>query len=56
MAAESRESQADSCCIARGYRANADVNAARNILAAGLAVTARGDLGVARSMKHAAII
>lgn len=42
VAAESRESQADFVCIACGHRANADVNAAKVILAAGLAVTARG--------------
>lgn len=38
---ESRKNQADFRCTACNYRANADVNAARNI-AAGLAVTARG--------------
>lgn len=32
-------------CTACGHAANADVNAARNILAAGLVVTARGALG-----------
>ncbi|HEY1636190.1 MAG TPA: transposase [Acidimicrobiales bacterium] len=37
-----RESQAVFRCNACGHDANADVNAARNILAAGLAVTARG--------------
>jgi IS605 OrfB family transposase len=37
-----RESQAVFLCRACGYRDNADVNAATNILAAGLAVTARG--------------
>jgi hypothetical protein len=31
---------------------HADVNAAKVFLAAGLAVTARGDFGVARSMKR----
>ncbi len=41
VAAESRESQALFRCVACGYAANADVNAARNI-AAGHAVTARG--------------
>ncbi len=40
--AENRESQAVFGCRACGHRANADVNAAINILAAGLAVTARG--------------
>jgi putative transposase len=52
IAAESRKSQAIFVCVACGHRANADVNAARNI-AAGHAVTARGDLRVlARSVKR----
>jgi putative transposase len=38
----SRRSQAIFACVACGHTANADVNAARNILAAGQAVTARG--------------
>ena len=51
-AQENRESQAAFVCVACGHRANADVNAARNI-AAGHAVTARGDLRVlARSVKR----
>ena len=41
-AKENRESQAVFGCVACGHCANADVNAARNILAAGQAVTARG--------------
>ena len=41
-AAENRESQAVFRCRACDYAANADVNAASNILAAGLAVTGRG--------------
>jgi putative transposase len=45
IASESRKSQAIFVCVACGHRANADVNAARNI-AAGQAVTARGGLGV----------
>jgi transposase len=44
----SRESQAEFRCTACGHTANADVNAARNILdlAAGRAVTARGGTGL----------
>jgi putative transposase len=42
--AENRESQAVFRCRACGHEANADVNAALNILAAGLAVTARGGI------------
>jgi putative transposase len=45
IASQSRKSQAIFVCVACGHRANADVNAARNI-AAGHAVTARGGLGV----------
>jgi IS605 OrfB family transposase len=52
VAAESRESQARFRCVACGFEANADVNAARVILGAGLALTGRGDLGVARSTKR----
>jgi putative transposase len=52
VAHESRKSQATFACVACGYRANADVNAAMNI-AAGHAVTARGDRRVlARSVKR----
>jgi putative transposase len=40
--AENRKSQAVFRCRACGHKANADVNAANNVLAAGLAVTARG--------------
>lgn len=50
--ARSRESQARFACTGCGYRDNADVNAAKNILAAGLAVTGRGDLAVGRSVKR----
>ena len=39
---KNRKSQADFCCLACGYTDNADVNAAKNIIAAGLAVTERG--------------
>jgi putative transposase len=52
IARESRESQAVFRCVACGYQAHADVNAAKNILAAGLAVTGRGDLAAGRSTKR----
>ena len=52
IASQSRKSQATFVCVACGHRANADVNAARNI-AAGPGVTARGDRRVlARSVKR----
>lgn len=51
-ARESRESQARFRCTRCGYKDNADVNAAKVILAAGLAVTGRGDLAVRRSVKR----
>ncbi|WP_285497979.1 transposase [Actinomadura sp. NBRC 104425] len=50
--AESRESQAVFACTFCGHTGNADVNAAKNILAAGLAVTGRGDLAAGRSVKR----
>lgn len=43
-AAENRESQAEFCCTKCGHTENADVNAAKNILAAGLAVIGRGGI------------
>jgi transposase len=49
---KSRESQASFRCTACGFALNADVNAAKNILAAGLAVTGRGDLGISQSAKR----
>jgi putative transposase len=52
MDPESRKSQASFRCTSCGHRAHADVNAARNILAAGLAVTGRGDLAVGQSAKR----
>lgn len=45
--ARSRRAQAIFACVACGRKAHADTNAARNILAAGLAVTARGAHGEA---------
>jgi putative transposase len=42
VAKENRLSQSEFCCIACGYTANADVNAAKNILAAGLKLLAAG--------------
>jgi putative transposase len=42
IAKENRKSQAVFRCLTCGHQANADVNAAKNILAAGLAVAGRG--------------
>ncbi|MBM0237693.1 transposase [Micromonospora sp. ATA32] len=52
VARQSRESQAVFRCVACGHQINADVNAAKNILAAGLAVAGRGDLAIGRSVKR----
>ena len=48
--AENRKSQAVFACTACDYTANADINAAQNILAAGLAVTGRG--GTPHALVH----
>ena len=45
-----RKNQAVFCCLSCGYTSNADVNAAQNILAAGLAVKGRG--GTPHANKH----
>jgi putative transposase len=45
IARESRESQPSFRCVACGHQAQADVNAARNIAAAGQVVAARGGQG-----------
>ncbi|MGP3971136.1 RNA-guided endonuclease InsQ/TnpB family protein [Streptomyces sp. 6N223] len=50
--ANSRESQAKFACTACGHTEHADVNAARIIKAAGLAVSACGDLAMGRSAKQ----
>lgn len=47
-----RKSQAVFRCTTCGHEENADVNAAKNVLADGLSVSACGDFGVARSAKQ----
>ena len=50
--ANSRKSQAEFTCTGCGHRDNADVTAAKNILAAGLAVTGRGGPAAGRPVKR----
>jgi putative transposase len=47
--ADNRKSQAEFCCVFCGHQENADLNAAKNILAAGQAVVACGGLDVPKS-------
>ena len=49
---DSRTTQSHFECVTCGHRMNADTNAAHNILAAGLAVTARGGLAVGQPAKR----
>lgn len=51
VASENRKSQAVFGCVKCGHTANADVNAAKNILAAGLAVTGRGGTPHAKAQR-----
>jgi len=48
----SRRTQSKFCCISCGYTENADINAAKNILAAGHAVLACGETALADSVKQ----
>jgi putative transposase len=52
LASENRPTQAVFFCVHCGYRENADYVAASNILAAGHAVSACGEIGVSRLMKQ----
>ncbi len=51
-AKQNRKTQSDFHCVKCGHRANADMNAALNILAFGNGAAGRGDGGVARSVKR----
>ena len=50
--AASRRRQSEFRCVACGHADNADVNAARNIMASGTGATGRGGGGVARPVKR----
>jgi putative transposase len=52
VSADNRKSQAQFQCVACGYEANADLVAARNILAAGHAVIACGEGPLGCSVKQ----
>ena len=49
---DNRKSQSDFCCMHCHYKDNADINAAKNILAAGHAVIACGEMGLPISLKQ----
>jgi len=49
---ENRKSQSNFACIACHHKENADINAAKNILAAGHVVLACGEIGLPNSMKQ----
>jgi len=56
VAEESRESQADFCCVACDFQANADVNAAKIVLALGLRASGRGGLAAGPPMKRQPLV
>jgi putative transposase len=49
---ENRKTQSDFACMKCGHQENADINAAKNILAAGHAVLACGEDALATSVKQ----
>lgn len=53
---ENRKSQSAFECISCNYTQNADLNAAKNILAAGQVVTACGEIAKANSMKQEPVV